>query len=221
MQLWKAKKIAEEVVSLLSPYCREIIICGSVRRGKAEYIKDIDLVVHPIIETVERQPSLLAGLPGDHVVTVNYLLEFLTSRSVIDLGIEIVSVGKVKHRLHHHGGNIDIELYCVTDVRQWGVAVALRTGPAEFSARLAAFPLYLHWHITNQVIHQHEKGGRPGARIECKRGLACSLIVATPNEDDVFEVLGLPFIEPAARTPELLQQLERERLNIKEGSMWP
>lgn len=221
MQLWKAKKIAEEVVSFLSPYCHEIVVCGSVRRGKPEYIKDVDLVLYPIIETVERQPSLLPGIDGTNVATTNHLTEFLLSRQQVDVGIEIVSVGNVRHRLHHHEGNIDIELYCITDIAQRGVAIAFRTGPAEFSARLASLPLYLHWHITGQQIHQHKKTGKPGSMVECKKGSSCPLALSTPDELDVFNALGIPFIEPEARTPELMQQLERNRLNVGEHSIWP
>jgi len=39
-----AKKVAEEVVELLKPYCGKIAIAGSVRRGKT-VVGDIDIIV--------------------------------------------------------------------------------------------------------------------------------------------------------------------------------
>lgn len=220
MQIWKARKVAQEITNLLSPYCHEIIVCGSIRRGKRDRIKDIDLVLLPIIHQIERQPSLMPGFEGEHVATTNQLTEHLNSREQIDVGIEIVSVGVTRHTLFHQEQGVDVELYCVTDRRQLGVAVAFRTGPAEFSARLAAFPHYLHWHITNQVLHKHDRTGKPGARVECKKGLACPLIEKTPEEADLFSALGLPYMAPEVRTPGLLIEGERIALNLSAETVW-
>lgn len=220
MQLWKARKIAEDVVHMLSPYCEIIVVCGSIRRGKPDGIKDIDLVILPRITTVENQPALFEDIEPKHVEVYDMLLEHLHQRKELDVGVSVVSVGQTRHKLHHEGEGIDIELYTVNSPAKLGVAVAFRTGPSTFSARLATVPLNLHWHIADHLLHMHEKGGRPGNRIACPLSLECDRLADTQEESQLFDALGLSYPEPETRTLELLLQMERQRLAIHEDSRW-
>jgi len=42
----KIKKVSDEFVEILKPYCKKIMVCGSIRR-KCEFCKDIDIVLIP------------------------------------------------------------------------------------------------------------------------------------------------------------------------------
>ena len=47
MNYTEAKAIADDLVAQVAPYCQRVEIAGSIRRGKAEDIKDVELVVIP------------------------------------------------------------------------------------------------------------------------------------------------------------------------------
>ena len=46
MELNRAREIAEELKSLLEPYCERIVIAGSIRRRKP-FVNDVDIVLIP------------------------------------------------------------------------------------------------------------------------------------------------------------------------------
>ena len=52
MQLYKARKVANDVLHLLSPYWIDAVVCGSIRRGLPE-VKDIDLVLLNRVDVIE------------------------------------------------------------------------------------------------------------------------------------------------------------------------
>ena len=92
----------------------------------------------------------------------------------------------------------------MTTARGWGGALAIRTGPAEFSQALVTLALRQGKHVADgYLIHGHPKldGG-------CLKGANCSLILPTPEEMNFFAALDLSWIPPRERTPERLKAVE-------------
>ena len=105
-----------------------------------------------------------------------------------ELGILTKNGNKYKQVELKDGINLD--LFIVTPPAQWGVQFMIRTGSAEFSHRFVTIkhqggllPSYLRvkdgaiWHI----------------------GKGVSRMIETPEEADVFKVLGINYIEPEKR----------------------
>ena len=69
---------------------------------------------------------------------------------------------------------------------QWGWIYALRTGPGD----------YTHWLVTPKRFG----GGLPG-HIELRHGALWnhSTLVPTPEEEDLFKALDIPFVKPELR----------------------
>jgi DNA polymerase/3'-5' exonuclease PolX len=88
------------------------------------------------------------------------------------------------------------DLFIQPDPATWGVNMMIRTGSADFSKWMVtprfkggAMPSWLHSH---------------GARL-----WSGSIVLDTPEEEDVFEAMGLRWIEPEVRTQGFWDQLQR------------
>ncbi len=217
MQLWKASQIASDVLSKVKPYCERALVVGSVRRGDA-VVKDIDILVLPKIERVVLQADLW-GKPVTWRVH-SHLVKWMSTSDEFYSLIEVTKVGDKMVTGFVRGEAIKIEFFILDDPRQWGVACAVRTGPAGVSKRLMEFALLRHYHVTGFLLHGHEKGGRPGKRTVCSNGSDCRFILPTIEEQDFFYALGLACPGPTIRTVERQVDIEREALKVKEARAW-
>jgi len=178
-----ARLLAEEVIGVLEGTATRIEIAGSIRR-QAMSVGDIELVVVPDFEQV---PCGLFGetRPVDrHFQRVQELLEqgFLTHR--LDVNGR-PACGPRYQRLSYEG--LGLDLFCVQPPAQFGLIKALRTGPAEFSKAL--------------VTKKFAGGLLPyGMQVEDGRILDRGHPIDTPEEEDVFRVLGLNYIAQPAPT---------------------
>lgn len=179
-----ARSIAEELAELLAPACVRIAVAGSIRREKAD-IGDIDLVCDPVIERIP------AGLFGD---------EFAERDLLHDLASSMAAQGVLERRYDKNGRptwgqnlkratfrGLSVDIQAVTDASTWGAWLLIRTGPAEFNKAIVTprfqgglLPSGFEWKNGFQL---HRYGGR----------------VNTRTEEDVFEALGLPYLEPHKR----------------------
>lgn len=178
-----ARLLAEEVIGLLSATAARIEIAGSIRR-EAMTVGDIELVLIPKFDQV---PSGLFGETTDvdlHYQRVQELLEqgLLTHRLDVN-GRQ--ACGRRYQRLSYEG--LGLDLFCVHPPAQFGLIMAIRTGPAEFSKAL----------VTKKFVG----GLLPyGMQVTDGQIIDRGHPIETPEESDVFRVLGLDYIEPHDRT---------------------
>lgn len=203
---FQANDLADRIVQKLSPTCHQIMVCGSIRRHDTN-VKDIDIVCLPIIDRVVLQRDL-----WEKPVTYqdnNLLLNLVNDTDKMwELGLTKVNGDKKKITIRFVVGNdVNIELYLVERINQFGFAVLVRTGPGNISKRIMQLALDRHWHIHQYELHQHEKGGRPGRRTVCPRGGGCTVLATTPTEQDAFNALGLAYPVPEARVPHIIEKL--------------
>jgi len=172
-------------------------IGGGLRRGKAD-VHDIEIIAKPVLTA----PRPEFGMPI-----------FKTEFDKILHGIEHsgqLSRIKGKDKMKQYAINLEmfhlprlmeaftVEFYLVTPPAQWGVDFLIRTGPKEFG----------QWIVTSRNL-----GGRmrPGYRVKDAAVWRDDQIdskghpfpgekpLSMPSEQDLFDFLGLSWIEPGER----------------------
>lgn len=182
MKYKDARSIGDEVVEALRPYCERVELAGSVRRLKAE-VKDIEVVCVP-----RMTPQL--DLWGNQVGTVS-ALDYSNSWHA-DVGVFSMAKNGKRYKqavLAANGkGMIKLDLFLAIEPAQWGVAMVIRTGPAEFSK----------WCVTKRA----KGGGMPTGFYE--EGLAVwpegeKKPLRMDEEIDYLDFLGMGWINPEER----------------------
>jgi DNA polymerase/3'-5' exonuclease PolX len=175
MKLKEARRRAEWLVRLFKPECEKIVIAGSIRR-QVDIVKDIELVAQP------KRIAIRDLLNYEHVSysPFNKQITLLLAE-----GAKIEKMGDryVKIRL---ADGIAVDLFRVIPPAQWGVILAIRTGPARYSKSLVTQRMY-NGKLPNDA---HVKDGvlwRDGQKIE------------TPEELDFYQAIGLPWPDPRHR----------------------
>ena len=166
-----AKEIAERVIEKLAPLCERIEIAGSIRRQKAE-VGDIEIVAIP------RPITDMFGNP-----TTDHMLDLFDYSTIGRL-----EMGGHKYKKIALTEGPQLDLFIVTPPAQWGVLFLIRTGPAEYS----------HAIVTPRV-----HGGLLPSHLRVREGAIWLNELApleTPEESDVYNLLGIPYVEPEART---------------------
>jgi DNA polymerase/3'-5' exonuclease PolX len=185
MPLAEGERIAEEIFELLNGSFDRIQVVGSVRR-KALTAHDVELLIEPRYET--RTTDMFGGASSFNA------LEWRCA--------ELLASGVFAHaqpkcwgsRLKRfvYAGEI-VELFIVLPPSQWGLASVIRTGPADFSHQ-----------VVTPKGQRCSGTGRPGLMprdlkvhdFGFYRGI---VLVPTPEEDEVFALLGEAYVEPEAR----------------------
>lgn len=124
-QIAVAFRLANELIEELRPACERIEIAGSIRR-QVPMVKDIELVACP-----KRFTDLLGEPAGSKLDPVLQAL-------MVDGRVAPIKNGqRYKQLLLRIDGDatIKVDLFLVS-AEAWGPALAIRTGPAEFSRRL-------------------------------------------------------------------------------------
>jgi DNA polymerase/3'-5' exonuclease PolX len=194
MNLDQALQLAIELRLSLEPGCQRIEIAGSVRRGKPE-VKDIEIVAIPIIEVREAR-NLFNEEVGEHRVNLlEVALADLVDGPVWGLDPKLRRNGDRYKRLWNMPEAIAVDLF-ITTPAGWGGAMAIRTGPADFSQGLVTLALRQRKHVADgYLVHGHMK-----AEAGCPKRSSCPLIIPTLTEEAFFQALGLPWCEPKDRT---------------------
>lgn len=188
-----ARGVAEELYRLLAPVCERIAIAGSIRRGQLE-VGDIELLCISIFGT-PGPPKVLTDLFGEPRATAptGRLQRSLLDILVLDL--ELVGVfrrrlsrrgheafGPLNKLLVHVPTGIPVDLFSTTR-ENWGMALLVRTGPAEWNIRVMARLRRL-----GMMGHAYA-----GITLADGKELTC------PSEESVFEKLGWEYVAPENR----------------------
>ncbi len=114
MELAKAKAIADEVVSKLSPFCSRIQVAGSIRRQKST-VRDIDLVLIP-------------NNRGQFIYALQQLGRIKMG------GSKVIRVGMGFTK------GIDLDVYIAT-TETWATLLLIRTGSTNHNIKLCKLAL--------------------------------------------------------------------------------
>lgn len=180
MRLAKAEQIARTLAGEMSPHCARVEIAGSIRRGCPE-VKDIELVAVPLLKEEETTEGLFP-----EQVRVNMLYRWAKRSGVtwIKSGTSRIVPWQVKPDGKYWRGllpaGIKLDLF-IADPANFGLIFAIRTGSAEF---------------TTALVTRAKEVGLPSVDGYLTRG---GERVVTPEETDVFELLGLEWTDPARR----------------------
>jgi len=166
--------VAEERARIISDWtrraCQRIEIAGSIRRRKL-LVGDIEIVCIPI------QRTDFFGEPFLDVDAVMYRMADFTSAELL--------VGGNKYRKYNIDG-VQLDLF-ITTPEQWGVIFMIRTGSANFS---------------KLMVTARQEGGYCPSHMHFKDGWLWSgeNKLDTPEERDVFKLLGVEWVEPRNRS---------------------
>ena len=182
-----AIEVAREMVRALEPACERIVIAGSLRRRK-EAVGDVEVLLIP------RYQSVLVERTQDLFVPTCTILEDMTEEVLIQLigrgilnkrqnslGSEVW--GKCNRLALHVASGIPVDLFSTTKACWWNY-VTCRTGGAENNVRIAAAAKAkgYTWHPYGEGFSDQEGN-----------------LVPVESEQDVFRIVGLPYLEPWER----------------------
>lgn len=181
--LEQAEQIAARVMAMLHWTCERIEVAGSVRRKKAD-CHDVEIVVIPRLDVVSAD---LFGNPTTYRNQFDEACKNLRSDGTftdrLDKNGRPAWGEKYKRALYQ---GVPVDLFSATS-ENYGLILALRTGPAEFSLKL---------------VQQRTFGGYLpfGYRVRDGYLWRGDERISTPEEQDVFDAIGLDWIRPENRT---------------------
>lgn len=172
--LGQAQVIAWTVERELRPYCERIEIAGSIRRRK-ETVKDVEIVAIP----KGGRTNLLGDPMGDSLT--DYLASQLgKGHWQLRPNVKgITTFGPANKLLTRDGFPIDV--FSTTE-RNWGMAMFVRTGPAEWNIRAMQ-----RFRKLGMEGHAYGSVTKDGQAIDC------------PDEATVFRLLGWLYTAPENR----------------------
>jgi len=170
MQLEKAKAIAREIVYWLTPACKRIVVCGSIRRQKPE-VGDIELLCIPrLVDGIDQLDKVIRAL------VIQGRLGFRRNK----LGSRVYGP-KNKFMVHLPSG-VGVDIFSTTE-ECWPVSLVVRTGGEKTNKRIAVAAIRKGWHLK-----AYGRGfSTPQGELVCR------------SEKDVFEFVGLDYLEPWER----------------------
>ncbi len=174
---------AEEIVDCLSGYCERVVIAGSLRR-KREEVHDIEILYIP---KIVRRPS-------DHDLFADVLIdsasEFLDGLLKADLLSKrpnkngVFAWGPKNKLAIHVPSGIAVDFFA-TDEEKWWVALVIRTGGKDTNLKLTTGA---------------QAKGRSLNAYGCGVTNSDGSITRASSERHVFELCGVPYLEPTQRT---------------------
>lgn len=174
MKRKQALEIASNLLEQFEPFCQRVAIAGSIRRGKPE-VKDIEIVAMPHLTEVRDMFNNSTG----HISMLDDF-NFSSIGNVLKNGPRFKQIELPE--------GITLDLFIVMPPAEWGSIFAIRTGPDDFNV----------WLMTPR-----RKGGAMPGFLKQRDGVLWhgKEVISTPEEDDYFNALGLPYIEPSERQP--------------------
>lgn len=198
MKLETARIVAQRLVNTLKPHCDRIEIGGSIRRGFNQHVKDIEIICIPKLESED--VGLFAGAPSGPMKPVKGFIDAVnqferikgdpwgkyTKRSIRVPNERNFDLPPEQQNPLFGPTEICLDLF-MCKPNNWGWIFLVRTGSRDFSHEVIK-RLQAHGYTsTDGVIHTIQA-------IEAE-----SQPIDTPEEIDVFRLIGLDFIQPIER----------------------
>jgi DNA polymerase/3'-5' exonuclease PolX len=179
VSLATAEAIAQQLVATLGLGCERIEVAGSIRRRMPD-VGDIELVAVPRIHTETHRDGLFEERTVEvddlQVVVESLLIDGTLAQHPTD-----PKRGPRYSKLLHVASGLQLDLFSARAHTQ-GLILAIRTGPANYSRFLVTEARNRGHHVAEGELHVGAGGCSPYAKCE---------VVPTPEEADVFRVLGL------------------------------
>ena len=177
--------VAKELCDVLSPVCERLIVAGSLRRLKPS-VGDVEILFVPRFETrcydlIESRPFNLTEQAIAGLLCGGILDKRKSSNGTVAWG------QKNKLAVHVESG-IPVDLFSAGNENWWNYLVC-RTGPAESNMRICNAAIAKGWKWTPYGPGFTKAGG----------GLSPGETYAVSSERDVFDFVGLPYLEPSQR----------------------
>lgn len=174
--LRQAQTLTGKIIDTLAPGCQRIQAAGSVRRC-VPTVGDLEIVCVP-------KPTLdLFSQP------YGSQLDFILADLVIDGRLIRGDKNGDKYKTFFVPAveGLKLDLF-ITTPECWGVNFTIRTGSAEFSHKLVT-KKWMGGYLPNNLLVAGARVWEPDK----------SKVYDTPEESDLFDLIGLDWIEPAAR----------------------
>lgn len=169
VNLHDAVGIAEKYKAQLKPFCDQIEIAGSIRRKKPD-VGDIEIVCIPH-QQIDKV-DLFSG------VSTRPVPGFI---STVNMWRKVKGEPTGKYTQRQLVEGINLDLFIATK-ENWGLIFAIRTGSAEFSHQvLATGWVKAGYESVNGMLRKNGE------------------TIAVPEEEDLFKLIGKPFIPPEDR----------------------
>lgn len=184
-----ARARAARIAEALRPACARVMVAGSVRRGKA-LVGDVEIVCEPSGVGHQASAQMALGETEAAGPSVEGILAGMLARG------ELAERGADGPRLKkfwivvNAGPRLKLDLFLVRPPAQWGVILAIRTGPADYSKWLVTHARTVGMHVEHGALWRFGQA------------------VPTPEEDDFFRALGLAWEAPENRAPGKNRMLE-------------
>jgi DNA polymerase/3'-5' exonuclease PolX len=163
---------------LLNAACERLKIAGSLRRLD-DQVGDIEFVAIP--KMGKETADLLGGTRPVNLIEKR--VEELLAGDQLVAHPEKPKNGPRYKKLWLRDPGIQVDLFIVLPPAQWGPAMVIRTGPAEFSRAMVTRLRARGLHSEDLVVKKLD-GGAP---VDC------------PDEATFFKLVGLPMQEPELR----------------------
>jgi len=174
-----AETVALQLVGVLRLGCERIEIAGSIRR-RMPSAGDIELVAVPRVHTETHREGLFEERTVEvdefQVVIDTLLMDGTLAQHPTD-----PKRGPRYSKLLHVASGLQVDLFSARP-QTFGLILAIRTGPANYSRWLVTEARARGHHVAEGELHVGAGGCSPYAKCE---------LVPTPEEADVYRVLGL------------------------------
>lgn len=172
-------------MSLIVDVCERVQIAGSLRREKA-MVGDIELVAIPKFKGSHN----LLDIRCADLLRTNHITKRLNKNNVPIAWGKMGDISRYKAMIF---ANAPIDLFIVLPDRQWGPTFLIRTGPGDANEALVTQDGWVNQHGIRGTLPEY-LSFRDGA---IWRG---DSRLDTPEEADVFDAVGMPYIQPNERS---------------------
>lgn len=172
MGLKGAEALANRMIQVLKPVCQRIEVAGSIRRRK-ETIGDVEIVCIP--------NEFVSDLFGNKDYDIEAVYQALRAYDC-----EIIKGGQKYICAVRLGVQYDI---FIATRDTWGCVYLIRTGSADFTRKIVTQKSYGGYCPNELYFHDARMWSRKDS----------SKPLDTPEEEDVFKAIGLPYVAPEDR----------------------